>query len=187
MISKVGSPPLDILVRTSGVKRLSDFMLWQARSLLFIYHAWLIKNLQCCEDTQLHLASAYWPEFGLWDFVPIILDYQRKVWARSSLASPRSLSIRRWWFDYEIRWRWSHQTPSVLLVKLTSARGDLHYIRPRGPALHPFEWHQHLRLRPRKLICLWKRKVRSDSNLTDWLELPTAGNGGSLYQRITNG
>jgi undecaprenyl diphosphate synthase len=25
-----GSPPLDILIRTSGVKRLSDFLLWQA-------------------------------------------------------------------------------------------------------------------------------------------------------------
>lgn len=29
MITKVGSPPLDVLIRTSGVKRLSDFMLWQ--------------------------------------------------------------------------------------------------------------------------------------------------------------
>lgn len=29
MTSKVGSPPLDILIRTSGVKRLSDYLLWQ--------------------------------------------------------------------------------------------------------------------------------------------------------------
>ncbi|KIM39468.1 hypothetical protein M413DRAFT_446971 [Hebeloma cylindrosporum] len=60
-----GSPPLDILIRTSGVKRLSDFMLWQ-----------------CCEDTQLQFSSTYWPDFGLFDFIPIILDYQRKVWSR---------------------------------------------------------------------------------------------------------
>lgn len=26
-----GSPPVDILVRTSGAKRLSDFLLWQVR------------------------------------------------------------------------------------------------------------------------------------------------------------
>jgi ditrans,polycis-polyprenyl diphosphate synthase len=32
MTSLVGSPPLDILIRTSGVKRLSDFLLWQASS-----------------------------------------------------------------------------------------------------------------------------------------------------------
>lgn len=29
--SRSGSPPLDILIRTSGVKRLSDFLLWQVR------------------------------------------------------------------------------------------------------------------------------------------------------------
>ncbi|KII88333.1 hypothetical protein PLICRDRAFT_175932 [Plicaturopsis crispa FD-325 SS-3] len=65
MTSLAGSPPLDILIRTSGVKRLSDFMLWQ-----------------CCEDTQLQFSETYWPDFGLREFVPIILDYQRKVWQR---------------------------------------------------------------------------------------------------------
>ncbi len=29
MTTLAGSPPLDIIVRTSGVKRLSDFFLWQ--------------------------------------------------------------------------------------------------------------------------------------------------------------
>ncbi|TFK46619.1 Di-trans-poly-cis-decaprenylcistransferase [Heliocybe sulcata] len=60
--------PLDVLIRTSGVKRLSDFLLWQ-----------------CCEDTQIQFTDTYWPDFGLWDFVPILLDYQRKVWTRTSL------------------------------------------------------------------------------------------------------
>jgi ditrans,polycis-polyprenyl diphosphate synthase len=36
MTSLVGSPPLDILVRTSGVKRLSDFLLWQV--CVFLHH-----------------------------------------------------------------------------------------------------------------------------------------------------
>jgi ditrans,polycis-polyprenyl diphosphate synthase len=29
MTSLAGSPPLDILIRSSGVKRLSDFLMWQ--------------------------------------------------------------------------------------------------------------------------------------------------------------
>ncbi|EMD38029.1 hypothetical protein CERSUDRAFT_93552 [Gelatoporia subvermispora B] len=58
------SPPLDLLIRTSGVKRLSDFLLWQ-----------------CCENTQLQFSPTYWPDFGLWDIVPMLLDYQRKAWA----------------------------------------------------------------------------------------------------------
>ncbi|KAL6300239.1 Di-trans-poly-cis-decaprenylcistransferase [Sparassis latifolia] len=71
MTSAVGSPPLDILVRTSGVRRLSDFFLWQ-----------------CCEGTQLQFSEVYWPDFGLRDFVPIILDYQWKVWFAPSPSSP---------------------------------------------------------------------------------------------------
>ncbi|KAF8070820.1 Decaprenyl diphosphate synthase-like protein [Lyophyllum atratum] len=67
LISQGGSPPLDILIRTSGVKRLSDFLLWQ-----------------CCENTQIQFTDTYWPNFGLLDFIPIILDYQIKVWRRHS-------------------------------------------------------------------------------------------------------
>ncbi|KAI9573671.1 Decaprenyl diphosphate synthase-like protein [Boletus coccyginus] len=62
--SLAGSPPLDIFVRTSGVKRLSGFLNWQ-----------------CSENTQMHMVDTYWPEFGLFDLVPILLEYQRKVWA----------------------------------------------------------------------------------------------------------
>ncbi|WVQ96451.1 di-trans,poly-cis-decaprenylcistransferase [Kwoniella sp. CBS 9459] len=56
---------LDILVRTSDVKRLSDFMMWQAS-----------------EDTQLHFVKTYWPEFGLSDMIPILLGWQQKMWMR---------------------------------------------------------------------------------------------------------
>ncbi|KAI0274747.1 Decaprenyl diphosphate synthase-like protein [Gloeopeniophorella convolvens] len=65
MTSKANSPPLDILIRTSGVKRLSDFLLWQ-----------------CTEDTQIQFVDTFWPDMGVFDLIPIILDYQRKVWSR---------------------------------------------------------------------------------------------------------
>ncbi|TDL24879.1 Di-trans-poly-cis-decaprenylcistransferase [Rickenella mellea] len=65
MTTARGSPPLDILVRTSGVRRLSDFMLWQ-----------------CCENTQIHFTPTYWPDFGMREFIPVILEYQVKVWNR---------------------------------------------------------------------------------------------------------
>ncbi|ORX40033.1 putative undecaprenyl diphosphate synthase-domain-containing protein [Kockovaella imperatae] len=64
---------LDILVRTSNVKRLSDFMMWQAS-----------------EDTQLHFVQSKWPEFSLTDFLPILLGWQQKKWLRSIR---RTLSI----------------------------------------------------------------------------------------------
>ena len=30
----------------------------------------------------MHMVDTYWPEFGLFDLVPVLLEYQRKVWYR---------------------------------------------------------------------------------------------------------
>jgi len=54
-----GSPPLDLLVRTSGVERLSDFMLWQ-----------------CHQDTEIVFLDCLWPEFDLWTFLPVLVEWQ---------------------------------------------------------------------------------------------------------------
>jgi len=52
-------PPLDLLIRTSGVERLSDFMLWQ-----------------CHEDTRIVFLDVLWPEFDLWQFLPVLWEWQ---------------------------------------------------------------------------------------------------------------
>jgi ditrans,polycis-polyprenyl diphosphate synthase len=54
-----GAPPLDLLVRTSGVQRLSDFMLWQ-----------------CHENTSIVFLDCLWPEFDLWQFLPVLVEWQ---------------------------------------------------------------------------------------------------------------
>ena len=54
-----GMPPLDLLVRTSGVERLSDFMLWQAH-----------------QDTEIVFLDCLWPEFDLWTFLPVLVEWQ---------------------------------------------------------------------------------------------------------------
>ncbi|KAJ5707084.1 hypothetical protein N7488_006885 [Penicillium malachiteum] len=61
MLTK-GTPPLDMLVRTSGVERLSDFMLWQ-----------------CHENTEVVFLDVLWPEFDLWHFLPVLLGWQRRI------------------------------------------------------------------------------------------------------------
>jgi ditrans,polycis-polyprenyl diphosphate synthase len=53
------APPLDLLVRTSGVERLSDFMLWQ-----------------CHETTSIVFLKCLWPEFDLWHFLPVLVEWQ---------------------------------------------------------------------------------------------------------------
>ncbi|EKV04644.1 Prenyltransferase, putative [Penicillium digitatum] len=56
------APPLDILIRTSGVERLSDFMLWQTH-----------------ENTEIVFLDVMWPEFDLWHFLPVMLGWQRRI------------------------------------------------------------------------------------------------------------
>lgn len=53
-----GSPRVDMLVRTSGETRLSDFMLWQ------------------CRVAQLVWVPDLWPDFGFAAFVRCVLRYQ---------------------------------------------------------------------------------------------------------------
>lgn len=56
-----GDPPLDLLIRTSGVKRFSDFMLWQS-----------------CENTEIVFLDCLWPEFDLWHFLAVVVEWQWK-------------------------------------------------------------------------------------------------------------
>ena len=85
MTNLAGSPPLDILIRSSGVKRLSDFLMWQVWT-------WLPTRCKDCgdlrviwqvsENAQLHFTPTHWPDIGFWDLFPVILDYQVKVWGQ---------------------------------------------------------------------------------------------------------
>lgn len=61
------SPPVDLLIRTSGETRLSDFLLWQASTAV------------------LYFTQVLWPDFSLWHLLGGIFYYQRHHQALSSL------------------------------------------------------------------------------------------------------
>lgn len=69
-----GNPPLDLLIRTSGVQRLSDFMLWQ-----------------CHENTQIVFLDTLWPEFDLWQFLPVLVEWQ---WRQRKIQSEGKARLR---------------------------------------------------------------------------------------------
>lgn len=69
-----GTPPLDLLIRTSGVQRLSDFMLWQ-----------------CHENTEIVFLDCLWPEFDLWQFLPVLVEWQ---WKNRQSEEPVAASSR---------------------------------------------------------------------------------------------
>ena len=55
-----GCPDPDLLIRTSGEQRISNFLLWQLAY------------------TELHISSVLWPDFGRGDLYAAILDYQNR-------------------------------------------------------------------------------------------------------------
>lgn len=67
-----GCPPLDLFIRTSGVVRLSDFMLWQ-----------------CHQDTSIVFLKCFWPEFDLWHFIPVLLEWQWQQKRKQRDEKPR--------------------------------------------------------------------------------------------------
>ena len=69
------APPLDLLVRTSGVERLSDFMLWQ-----------------CHENTSIVFLKCLWPDFDLWQFLPVLVEWQ---WQQKKLLEEQQRSRGR--------------------------------------------------------------------------------------------
>ncbi|CAO1616169.1 unnamed protein product [Sympodiomycopsis kandeliae] len=75
------SPPVDIMIRTSGVERLSDFMLWQITP-----------------QTVMHFVPTFWPAFGLSDLLPILLQWQahqfrRWLWDQCGMNSPETAHV----------------------------------------------------------------------------------------------
>ncbi len=56
----VGQPDPDLLIRTSGEHRISNFMLWQLAY------------------TELHISPVLWPDFGRTNLCEAVLDYQRR-------------------------------------------------------------------------------------------------------------
>ncbi|KAK1256463.1 hypothetical protein MKX07_008722 [Trichoderma sp. CBMAI-0711] len=73
-IYTANDPPLDIFVRTSGVERLSDFMLWQ-----------------CHQDTHIFFRKCLWPDFDLKDFIWVLLEWQWRQ-KQSDRENPSSRS-----------------------------------------------------------------------------------------------
>jgi len=47
----------DIMVRTSNEVRLSNFLIYQ------------------CKDSMISYVKNFWPDFSIWDFLKIILEY----------------------------------------------------------------------------------------------------------------
>lgn len=75
-----GCPPVDLLIRTSGEHRLSDFLLWQS------------------SYAQLVFSDALWPDYSFWNLLQALVQYQRsypelqKLQAANQLATASTSS-----------------------------------------------------------------------------------------------
>lgn len=69
-----GCPAVDLLIRTSGESRLSDYLIWQSGQAL------------------IHFTPVLWPEFSFWELLVALVAYQR---AAPSLEAARAAAQRR--------------------------------------------------------------------------------------------
>lgn len=70
------SPPLDLLVRTSGTYRLSDFLLWQCVS----------------PKCEIVFTNKLWPEFQPWDMYKILVEWSFNRYWYGARQSPEALN-----------------------------------------------------------------------------------------------
>jgi undecaprenyl diphosphate synthase len=76
-LSTAGLPDPDLLIRTSGEMRISNFLLWQ------IAYA------------ELYVTSTYWPDFNRAELLKAILEFQRRDRRFGGLTVPAAASVSR--------------------------------------------------------------------------------------------
>lgn len=64
-----GCPPVDLLIRTSGEHRLSDFMLWQSQFALLVF------------------SDTLWPDYSFWHLLQALVQFQRSHPQLQALAA----------------------------------------------------------------------------------------------------
>lgn len=82
------SPPPDLVIRTSGEVRLSDFLLWQVKlesyqsALKCKHHSWFFLSFFSQSSYScLCFQDVLWPEFSVWNFFSAIILYQKNYQA----------------------------------------------------------------------------------------------------------
>lgn len=79
----------DLLVRTSGEMRLSDFLLWQSSS------------------TVIYFTKTLWPEFNIWHLFGAVFYYQRVYWQRIGIQD-----VPLWRRDNLLKENWTEKAQS---------------------------------------------------------------------------
>ncbi|KAH8265077.1 hypothetical protein KR038_011254 [Drosophila bunnanda] len=74
------SPPPDLVFRTSGETRLSDFMMWQVSAAPIKISSSIGFILFQLSTSVLYFSNVLWPQITFWHFLASILAYQRDRW-----------------------------------------------------------------------------------------------------------
>ncbi len=73
-------PPVDLLIRTGGERRLSDFLLWE------------------CAYAELVFSRTMWPDFGAEDLAAAVREFRGRE-RRFGAVPPPSVRLREAWLD----------------------------------------------------------------------------------------